>query len=669
MDPHVTTLRQDASFEKGAQEHGGSRKQWLSSARAALVQSLSHGTVFAPVIAVSLWILTHPYPGIVGDASVYIGRALADLDPGGLGRDLLFAHDGQSRFSLYPWLVKRLVVGFGTDAAARTLAIASMGLWIAALAALARGFVAWRRVPIVIAFVAVLPVLYGAPQRFGFSEVIAVPRPVAEALVILALAQFAQRRTYLTFVCLCAASLVHPLMALAGWTAIGLALGFEDKRWWIAAALAATVLGFAALLGVPVLDRLVVPLSADLKTLATSRSPLLFPTLWPKEFLGPIIAQATAIAIAASLIQGRPRRLLLAALLTGIFGIAAQALFGDLLSSLLVIQAQVWRMAWLTAVGGSVAVAICTLELWSRGGSARIALAFLSMTWLAAEEPLSAGLFAFATLVLHFGKDRFAWPASPLAVRMVWGMTCLWAALVNAAYLAGYIQFVVQIPAGAAASYSFFWSKRAIAFPICAAVFALMVEQRFSRRYGIGRGAAALVLAVTAIHFWDDRPPIQRVIDAGEHPAGLMQSIADRPGEVLWIGGLQEAWFLTGRPQWGSPQQGVANIFSPRLALAWRDRMSFLRDEGLADRNVLSSLSVPSSAELAHLSESGLEHLCARADAPAYVIAPREEATPPLTRPGRVWQLPQPLYRMSDEGAGYLWHRADDLLILACAKR
>ncbi len=151
------------------------------------------------------------------------------------------------------------------------------------------------------------------------------------------------------------------------------------------------------------------------------------------------------------------------------------------------------------------------------------------------------------------------------------------------------------------------------------------------------------------------------------HPPALMHAIAGRPGPVLWIGGLQEAWYLTGRPQWASPQQGVAAVFSRDLAIAWRDRMSFLRDEGLADRNVLSSLAIPSSADLAHLSEAGVTHLCARPDAPAWIIAPLEKgAQPPAGRQAQLWHLPQPLFKMTDEGKTYTWHRIEDFLVLSC---
>jgi len=53
--------------------------------------------------------LGRPYRGIFQDPQIYIGRAVADLDPSGVGRDLMFVHDGQFGFSLFPFVVRAMV--------------------------------------------------------------------------------------------------------------------------------------------------------------------------------------------------------------------------------------------------------------------------------------------------------------------------------------------------------------------------------------------------------------------------------------------------------------------------------------------------------------------------------------------------------------------------------
>jgi hypothetical protein len=70
----------------------------------------------------SVFFLSRPYPGIVQDAYIYMGRALADLDPNGIGRDLMFVNDGQFGFSLFRYLAKAMAAVLGLATAAKTLA-------------------------------------------------------------------------------------------------------------------------------------------------------------------------------------------------------------------------------------------------------------------------------------------------------------------------------------------------------------------------------------------------------------------------------------------------------------------------------------------------------------------------------------------------------------------
>ena len=69
----------------------------------------------------AFWALTHPYARIIHDARIYIDRVMADLDPAGLGRDLMFVHDGQFAFSLFPLLIRGLVAHLGPGASAKIL--------------------------------------------------------------------------------------------------------------------------------------------------------------------------------------------------------------------------------------------------------------------------------------------------------------------------------------------------------------------------------------------------------------------------------------------------------------------------------------------------------------------------------------------------------------------
>lgn len=647
--------------------HARARQIPVSAKPLPVLAEQPAGRIFWPLIAAALWALTHCYPGILGDASVYIGRALADLDPAGLGRDMMFVHDGQSRFSLFPLLLDHLVASFGTARTSLLLALLSMAAWIAALTCFAERYVARSFVAIVVIFVAVLPMNYGAPFRFGFSEVLAVPRPFSEALVLVALAGLAGGRTWIGLGFLMLASLIHPLMALAGWGVFALVLSREDRRWCAAFVGAALLLGMGAVAGLPLLHRLAIVMDPDLKAFALSRSPLLFPSAWPLGYLGPMLAEAASLAIAASLVPGRRRLILLAAILVGTGGVAAQAFFGDHLSLLLVIQAQLWRTAWLMAALGSAALAFCALTLWRQGPHGHIVLALLALSWLTSETPEAAGLFACAAVAMHLLGRRLNLPFTWAGAWLFWSIAMLLALVLNVHYVIGYAGFMARIPADAPHGIAYFWTRRYIAFPILALVLLLAFTRRAPRLAGGLLGVTAILLCAAALRFWDDRGPFQKMIDADMHPPALIQAMASRPGEILWVDGLTEAWYLAGRPQWASPQQGVSTIFSPALTREWRQRTQFLISEGLAEKNALSAFHIPSASDLPRLTKDSVGHLCARPDAPAWIVAPVNKDT--IIPPGLAaheWRLPQPNFRMTEEPRFYAWQRIDAYVILAC---
>src|SRR6202045_5453256 len=106
--------------------------------------------------------------------------------------------------------------------------------------------------------------------------------------------------------------------------------------------------------------------------------------------------------------QGRGRWILAAIIVVGLGGIGISAIFGDWLSSLLIVQAQPWRTAWLMAAAGAMALGICAVELWRRGPSGRMVLALLVLCWSSNTALGVAGPTAILALSLHFGAKRFA---------------------------------------------------------------------------------------------------------------------------------------------------------------------------------------------------------------------------------------------------------------------
>jgi hypothetical protein len=623
------------------------------------------GSLLTLACVAALWAAVHPYLGIVADAGVYIGRALADLDPDGVGRDLMFVNDGQSQFSAFPLVARVLVARLGTDLAARVLAIGGSAIWFLALLALAFRLARGRTVWLIVIFVAVLPTMYGAPRHFAFAEVSALPRPFAEAAVLAALSAALRGDALRTLALLALSLAFHPIMALAGVGAVLLMLGFADRR-WLVAALALLVLGFGlGLAGVPLFDRLVQRVDPDWMGMLTTRSPHLFPTLWPADAYGMLAIRLATLVIAAQLLDGARRRLLLAAGAVGVIGIAAAALLGDELSLLLAVQAQTWRAAWLTAALANVALALCTAGLWRAGPVGRLTLALLLLGWFFNPDPGIAVPIALCALGLHFYGAALAARITARHLVLAYGLVAVAVLVWQSGTLIGYAQFLAVLPPGAAPPIVDIVRNSMLAVPVCA-VGAVWALGRW-RVPPAAACAAAALLATLAALVWDARTPMQRLLDSGDQPDALRQIVEARPGEILWLDGLTESWLLLGRPQWQSAQQAVSIVFSRPLAMEWRARTRLLMGLGLAQANSLTPWRPLDDPAPLQVSRHALATLCARPDAPSWIVAPLGDGVPPPEVSFARWTLPVPFFAMRTKVDAFVWDRIDGYAVIPCA--
>jgi hypothetical protein len=443
-------------------------------------------------------------------------------------------------------------------------------------------------------------------QKALISKLLLRPRitkaPSTSLSVLAGLAAFAAHRDGVAFPFIAGATLLHPIMALAGFAVVLAVLGWEDKRWFWFFAPAAALVILAGWLGVPLLDRLFIAVDPALRSLHESRSPFLFPSLWPLESFPPLIAEATTLVIAAYAQQGRRRTILAAIIVVGLSGIAMSAIFGDWLSSLLFLQAQLWRMAWLMAAVGALAFGICAVDLWRGGPSARIVLALLVLCWSFNTQGAVSGPAAILALLLYFRAARFAPWFTPRRVAYVWvfiiAVSILWQIRLYA-YL---WHFAMAAPAGYG-NLQMVLIRGFLVLPLCAlTIYFAVTKPRVSPFL---QGAGVVVLLTAAFALWDHRTPAQRMMEESSLPPEMMRLLGQRQGEVLWIDGLAEAWFVLGRPQWASPLQGGPIIFSPILATEWRRRMQLLMDLRLADQKSFAPWSAPASTDRARLSQDG----------------------------------------------------------------
>ncbi|WP_158810899.1 hypothetical protein [Beijerinckia sp. L45] len=612
----------------------------------------------------ALWIAATTFIGIDGDARIYMGRAMADLDPGGVGRDIMFAQDGQAGFSIFRLVAARAVGWLGPKDAALVLAFCDMAAWFTAMVAFAGQFARGRARGVLVVCAAVLPVTYGFYPLLQAREIVAVPRPLSEACVLLALAALCRGRTALSLACLAAAALMHPIMALPGIAVVFLVLGLRDRRWLAAIAIGLIATIAAALAGVPFFARLGVVIDPPWRGLLDGRNPYLFVTHWPATSVAPLSVQCATVAVAALICQGRQRAIFMVALLVALSGVAVSWLLGDVLSLLLVVQAQPWRALWLIAVLAMPAFGLCALDLPRRGPLGTLALVFLGLAWITFDIMPLTPLAAIMALMLVLASRMRHTALSPVVVPAVSGIVAVLAVCLKWQEARGALSYIQSAP-GPTDIVGPLW--RLGLLPLVFIGLALAWHRW--PRWRFEPFAASLVLATLiglVATTWDRRSAATRRIEADVHDPTLVALTASVPGEVLWLANDDE-WYWLGRPEWNGIIQGAGTVFSRPLAMTWRERTSFLVAQGLIDQGRLHAWRAPATIIVPTLTAPVLAALCVRQDAPAWVVAPLLAGQAiPAGIDGTIWHAPVAETLAGSVDDKPVWYAYDRYAVVPC---
>lgn len=594
--------------------------------------NLSLTDVSVGVALALVWGLGHTYLGIEGDGRIYMGRVLADLDPAGAGRDLIFLLDGQSKFTLYSAFAAGLIRGIGFAPGVVGLALLNIVVWFVAIVVFVRTIAPGRPLMIVLAAVVALPRFYGPWGIFGAAETMAIPRPLAEAGVIFAFAALSRERYLLAAACLFGAALFHPIMAAPGLCVLLILLGRRDRRWFLAAALAVAGLVIVAASGLPVASRLLVTMDAAWRATLTERTPYLFVGLWPIQSYATPLVQITTILIGASFLEPRFRIIFTSVVAVGLFGSGLSFVFCDLLGDVLFAQAQVWRWLWPIGALAPVAAGVCLWRLPERGPAGHLVLVALCVGWLS-TVPAIAAVAAVAAAAAAIARPVFR----PALVPFLWSVV----GLVAVSNLWSDLSIVEMYdgPPGLPVFWAVVWSIGLPTVPLLVLAFAAW-RRPDARATLIAAPVFAAAAFVLLTLVWDARTPRRADADTAVLKPDLTALLNKRPGAVLWLGG-EEIWYWAHRPNWVSAVQGAALVFSRDLALSWHDRADQLVRFGLATRNFLNPWETNVAALPLTLDREKVLGFCRLSDAPAWIVAPLNDGgSMPSGLGATIWQAP-----------------------------
>jgi len=610
--------------------------------------------------------LEHPFPGVIGDSKIYMGRALADLDPQGVGRDLMFRLDGQSQFSLFTPAARWLVAHLPLAASAALMAALGGVLWFAGALAFARQAAAGRTL-VVAAIVFAAPAVYGPYKLLSFAEPLAEPRPYAEAFTLVALAVFLSGRLVPALALLGVAAALHPIMALAGVAAIGITLCMEDRRWLFLAGVGAFGLVVAVALDAPVAGRLRMLVDAQWLQLLVDRNAYLFPHLWkPDNLVLPAIQIAT-ILLAANCAEGRLKRLLYAGLAAGTLGVFIAWIADAGLPSLLVLQAQTWRMWWLTGFLAAVSLALCAMRFGAGSGREKFALAMLAFAWtMASQGPIVFVALAIAIFAATPGFSRDLAISEKIA-------GYAWLGLAAAIVIPAAVMLVRWLELPGDVGFTPVFAKRLLAvIGDCLLLGAIALAafgppSIFWRLPSVAALGCGIVAALVGGRLWFDPDSYAREIAAARVQTDLAK-LTPNAGEILWLQGSLEPWVWLRRAHWLGDIQGAGIVFSRDLALVYRERAEALAKAGLDNGGLVRRYADLPKEWFSRLDRRSVEQICARPDAPAYVIAAvARDAAPDSALGAKIWRAPALRLEMTVAGDRVETARINTYAVIDCA--
>ncbi len=312
-----------------------------------------------------LWMATHRYRGLGGDAELYAVQALARIHSN-LTHDLFLEHTSQDTYTVFSLFYARCIALFGLHRAALILTITFKVWFFAAAWALARCLLRNYAAFLAVAFLIVASGAYGAYGVFRYAEDWVTARSPAEALVVTALALYFRGSPSLGLLVAFAALFVHPLMALPGLLLL-ICLG-SSRRTNVIGAAGAIVVTLCIALAAPRylwITRSFAVMDANWLEVVRERSQFLFLQLWSTADWKLNVRPFMTLALSSlAITDSRVRKLCASAMLVGATGLAVALIAGLIGPVSGLLQGQAWRWVWVTVFVSILLLVPTLLALW-----------------------------------------------------------------------------------------------------------------------------------------------------------------------------------------------------------------------------------------------------------------------------------------------------------------
>lgn len=545
-------------------------------------------TVALTLALVAAWMLLHAYVGIRQDAVEYAMQGLAHAHPNLWMKDIYLRFGSQDNFTVFARLYARVILWLGLEPAARLLTLLSQAGFFIAAWRLGRRLLPPEYVVFGLGLLITLQGGYGSFGLFRVAEDMLTPRLAAEAFVLFGLIAWLRGQRGIAALCLVLALGLHPIMALAGvmfwlWLTMGL------PRPWLSAGLIGAGMLALILIGLGASGP---PLRFDELwfSLGPARVPFVLVGHWSAGDWAANLVPLSALIVASVIIEApATRRLLLAALATGVSGLVLAWIGGDWLHLVLIVQGQPWRWLWLSTVFATLSLPLSAVLLWQRGRLGQATAALLLASYLLMRESFGAWLIPLtlgALVLSHYARARMQ-PRAQGLVLFGGGLVLAIAMLVE--FLGYYLNARVgYFPTEAFAMPMWMKQLRAASqyllfVPVLLIVLTWLAQKSRQRAVLLALSLLLLVLiGAQAPAVWAQWGH-QNFTEEDKAEFAAWRSAIPPNSEVLYTPSPLLTWVLLERPSYISDAQTASALFSRPAAMAFLDRAVPLRDFLIAE--------------------------------------------------------------------------------------
>jgi len=527
------------------------------------------------LVYIGIWLYLTPYDGLNHDAQGYAVGGLAALHSDQLSGDLFLRFRSQEEFSVFPRIDAYFIRILGLDMAAAVLTLVGQVLWYGVAFLLLRKLSGKDAALLGLGLLITTPAIYGGQRVFHLAEPFLTARLPAEILSLTAIWAWLSGKRLVAGIALVAGMLVHPLMAFPAALLIGMDFIADrtSSRMLVLVTLAGTA---AAVAGSYVIGAAAPEMQGRWLAMTELRSGFLFPTQWNtldwNYLMQSLLTLATGIV---ALRDTRASRLMQAAILLGLAGLALSFFYSMVSPLKILIGGQPWRWLWparFLAIGALPAI---VAALWSGARMSRASGLVLVAGWLfvvplsshSAAVMMTGAALAGLALLMSLAATRASDEMALLSLRSAWVLLAVVLAATSVtSSLAWRMANEVQLSGAGFAGHvanvlRLITPATMLAMACGLVVLAAWTPLRGAVVAAVGIGLVATA-APSAVQAWSATPY------TGAKFAEFSDWRARIPvdSEVLWWERLRETWFLLHRRAYLTRSQSGGVVYSPELA-------------------------------------------------------------------------------------------------------